>query len=52
MNPELELTFKQLAPAPAPAPLEFHEELRLRLLWKILAPELRLQSPDKNTFFA
>ena len=36
MNPEPELTFKQLAPAPAP--LEFHKELRLRL-----------QSPDANT---
>ena len=31
MNPELELTFKQLAPAPAPAPLELHKELRLSL---------------------
>ena len=32
MNPEPELTFKQLAPAPAPAPLELDQELRLRLL--------------------
>ena len=47
MNPELELTFKQLAPAPAPAPLEFQNELQLRLqlLWKSLAPGLRLRAP-------
>ena len=48
MDPELELTFKRLAPAsasaPAPASLEFHKEFRLQLFWKSLAPGLRLRA--------